>query len=69
MDDIKILKPHIFPVVPRLLGKIYDKMTGTVAESGAVTRWLFNCGYSAKLALVNKGIITRDTIWDAIIFK
>jgi len=25
-DDMKILKPTIFPVVPRLLNRIYDKV-------------------------------------------
>jgi len=69
MEDIKILKPHIFPVVPRLLGKIYDGLTGKVAASGAIGRWMFARGYAAKLALLNQGIITRDTIWDALIFK
>lgn len=26
MDDIKTLKPTFFPVVPRLLNRIYDKV-------------------------------------------
>ena len=26
MDDIKTLKPTLFPVVPRLLNRIYDKV-------------------------------------------
>lgn len=27
MDDIKTLKPTFFPVVPRLLNRIYDKVS------------------------------------------
>lgn len=29
MDDIKTLKPTFFPVVPRLLNRIYDKVSAT----------------------------------------
>lgn len=28
MDDIKTLKPTFFPVVPRLLNRMYDKVSG-----------------------------------------
>lgn len=27
MDDIKTLKPTLFPVVPRILNRIYDKVS------------------------------------------
>ena len=30
MDDIKTLKPTFFPVVPRLLNRIYDKVSGDI---------------------------------------
>lgn len=30
MDDIKTLKPTFFPVVPRLLNRIYDKVSGNI---------------------------------------
>lgn len=30
MDDIKTLKPTFFPVVPRLLNRIYDKVRKSI---------------------------------------
>lgn len=34
MDDIQALKPTIFPSVPRLFNKMYDKITATIKEKG-----------------------------------
>lgn len=28
-DDMKTLQPTIFPVVPRLLNRVYDKVSGS----------------------------------------
>lgn len=33
MDDIKTLKPTFFPVVPRLLNRIYDKVSKRITRS------------------------------------
>ncbi|CAG7818282.1 unnamed protein product, partial [Allacma fusca] len=33
LDDIKVLKPTIFPTVPRLLCRVYDKVMGAVNQS------------------------------------
>ena len=29
MDDMKMLRPTVFPVVPRLLNRMFDKVRGT----------------------------------------
>lgn len=44
MDDIKTLKPTFFPVVPRLLNRIYDK----VQEMRSVTARRVKAGRSAN---------------------
>ena len=66
---MQVLKPHLFPVVPRLLGRLYDKIQSNLAKAGAVSQWLFQQGYASKLAKLKQGIITKDTFWDALIFK
>ncbi|XP_067909007.1 long-chain-fatty-acid--CoA ligase 5 isoform X1 [Heterodontus francisci] len=67
VDDMKMLQPTIFPVVPRLLNRIYDKV-----QSGAQTpfkRWLLNLAASNKEAEISKGIIRNDSFWDKLIFN
>ncbi|XP_078080485.1 long-chain-fatty-acid--CoA ligase 5 [Mustelus asterias] len=67
MDDMKTLQPTVFPVVPRLLNRIYDKV-----QSGAQTpfkKWLLNLAASSKEAEVAEGIIRNDSFWDKLIFN
>ncbi|XP_010280584.1 PREDICTED: long-chain-fatty-acid--CoA ligase 5 isoform X3 [Phaethon lepturus] len=66
-DDMKTLKPTLFPVVPRLLNRIYDKI-----QSGAkspVKRCLLNLAVTMKTAEIKQGIFRNDSIWDQLIFK
>ncbi|XP_065408573.1 long-chain-fatty-acid--CoA ligase 5 isoform X2 [Chrysemys picta bellii] len=66
-DDMKTLKPTMFPTVPRLLNRIYDKI-----QSGAqnpLKRVLLNFALARKLDEVKKGILRNDSIWDKMIFK
>ncbi|XP_077311168.1 long-chain-fatty-acid--CoA ligase 5 [Lithobates pipiens] len=66
-EDMKVLKPTVFPTVPRLLNRIYDKI-----QSGAQTPFkkrLLEFAVACKFAEVKKGIIRRDSIWDKLIFK
>ncbi|TSK14763.1 Long-chain-fatty-acid--CoA ligase 5 [Bagarius yarrelli] len=65
-DDMKTLKPTVFPVVPRLLNRVYDKI-----QSGAQTpfkKWLLNFAVERKQAEVKQGIIRNNSIWDKLIF-
>lgn len=36
MDDIKTLKPTLFPVVPRILTRIYDKVSEALSFLASV---------------------------------
>nr|XP_060624391.1 long-chain-fatty-acid--CoA ligase 5-like [Anolis sagrei ordinatus]XP_060624392.1 long-chain-fatty-acid--CoA ligase 5-like [Anolis sagrei ordinatus]XP_060624393.1 long-chain-fatty-acid--CoA ligase 5-like [Anolis sagrei ordinatus] len=66
-DDMKVLKPTIFPVVPRLLNRIYDKI-----QSGADTQFkkcLLNIAVARKHAEVKQGILRNTSIWDKLVFK
>ncbi|XP_028810231.1 long-chain-fatty-acid--CoA ligase 5 [Denticeps clupeoides] len=65
-DDMKTLQPTVFPVVPRLLNRIYDKV-----QSGAQTpfkKWLLNFAIERKFSEVKQGIIRNNSIWDRLIF-
>ncbi|NXR48062.1 ACSL5 ligase, partial [Hippolais icterina] len=66
-DDMKTLKPTLFPVVPRLLNRVYDKI-----QSGAntpVKRCLLKFAVFMKMAEIKQGIFRNDSIWDKLIFK
>ncbi|KAG9473334.1 hypothetical protein GDO78_018281 [Eleutherodactylus coqui] len=66
-DDMQALRPTVFPTVPRLLNRIYDKI-----QSGASTptkKFLLDLATTCKFAEVKKGINRNDSVWDKFIFK
>ncbi|NXA72040.1 ACSL5 ligase, partial [Thryothorus ludovicianus] len=66
-DDMKTLKPTLFPVVPRLLNRVYDKI-----QSGAntpVKQFLLKFAVFMKMAEIKQGIVRNDSIWDKLVFK
>ncbi|XP_071770315.2 long-chain-fatty-acid--CoA ligase 1-like [Centroberyx gerrardi] len=67
MDDLTTLKPTVFPVVPRLLNRMFDKIFGQANTS--VKRWLLGFAYRRKAAELMSGIVRRDSIWDRLIFR
>lgn len=67
MDDLATLKPTVFPVVPRLLNRMYDKIFGQA--NSPVKRWLLGFAFRRKEAELLKGIVRRDSIWDRLIFN
>ena len=40
-DDLKVLRPTIFPSVPRLLNKVYEKVVAGVNEQRVTRRMVF----------------------------
>lgn len=67
MDDVAMLKPTVFPVVPRLLNRMYDNIFGKADT--ALKRWMLGLAYRKKEAELKKGIVRRDSIWDRLVFS
>ncbi|XP_061278842.1 long-chain-fatty-acid--CoA ligase 6 isoform X4 [Bos javanicus] len=65
-DDMKALHPTIFPVVPRLLNRMYDKIFSQADTP--LKRWLLEFAAKRKQAEVRSGIIRNDSIWDELFF-
>uniref|UniRef100_A0A8C2Q9C9 Arachidonate--CoA ligase n=1 Tax=Cyprinus carpio TaxID=7962 RepID=A0A8C2Q9C9_CYPCA len=63
MDDIKTLKPTFFPVVPRLLNRIYDKVSATHQRA------LLHYGVRRKQAELSSGGGRNNSVWDRLIFN
>jgi len=68
MDDIKELQPTLFPSVPRLLNRFYDKVTAGVNAS-KIKKWLFSMAMASKSKDLKRGVIRNNTMWDKVAFK
>ncbi|XP_069349119.1 long-chain-fatty-acid--CoA ligase 1 isoform X3 [Eulemur rufifrons] len=66
MDDLKVLQPTIFPVVPRLLNRMLDRIFGQANTS--LKRWLLDFASKRKVAELRSGIIRNNSLWDRLIF-
>ncbi|XP_010154059.1 PREDICTED: long-chain-fatty-acid--CoA ligase 6 isoform X3 [Eurypyga helias] len=66
-DDMKALRPTIFPVVPRLLNRMYDKIFSQADTS--LKRWILEFAAKRKKAEVRSGIIRNDSLWDKLFFN
>ncbi|KAI8854147.1 long-chain-fatty-acid--CoA ligase 6 [Chytridium lagenaria] len=64
-----VLAPTLFPTVPRLLSRLYDKVTQGVESSGFIKKWLFDFAYRSKLAELRAGRVTRNSVWDRLVFS
>lgn len=66
-DDMKTLQPTVFPVVPRLLNRIYDKVQNQAKTP--FKKFLLNLAIASKFNEVKRGVIRRNSLWDKIIFS
>uniref|UniRef100_A0A8C1ITR9 Arachidonate--CoA ligase n=1 Tax=Cyprinus carpio TaxID=7962 RepID=A0A8C1ITR9_CYPCA len=67
MDDLMTLKPTVFPVVPRLLNRMFDKIYGQA--NSPLKRRILEFAFRRKENEMKSGIMRRDSVWDKIIFK
>ncbi|XP_069795944.1 long-chain-fatty-acid--CoA ligase 1a isoform X3 [Narcine bancroftii] len=67
MDDIRVLRPTIFPVVPRLLNRMYDRVHNQA--SGFIKRKILQLASWRKIKELQKGIMRRNSIWDTLVFR
>ncbi|XP_041442113.1 long-chain-fatty-acid--CoA ligase 6 isoform X1 [Xenopus laevis] len=66
-DDMKTLRPTIFPVVPRLLNRMYDKIFSQADTS--IKRWILEFAAKRKEAEVQRGVIRNNSLWDRLLFN
>uniref|UniRef100_A0A4W5MP35 Arachidonate--CoA ligase n=1 Tax=Hucho hucho TaxID=62062 RepID=A0A4W5MP35_9TELE len=67
MDDIKTLKPTFFPVVPRLLNRIYDKILGSMTSP--LRRAVLHYAVRRKQAELSSGVVRNNSLWDRLVFN
>ncbi|XP_076126030.1 long-chain-fatty-acid--CoA ligase 1 [Alosa pseudoharengus] len=66
-DDIKTLRPTFFPVVPRLLNRIYDKIMGSVTSP--FRRAVLHYAVRRKQAELSSGVVRNNSLWDRLVFN
>jgi long-chain acyl-CoA synthetase len=64
-----MLKPSIFPSVPRLYNRIYGKIKATFETKTGCARWLINKGLAAKTQGLNNTGAVKNGCWDKLVFK
>uniref|UniRef100_A0A9J8AKE9 Arachidonate--CoA ligase n=1 Tax=Cyprinus carpio carpio TaxID=630221 RepID=A0A9J8AKE9_CYPCA len=69
MDDIKTLKPTFFPVVPRLLNRIYDKVSILGSVTSPLRRAILHYAVRRKQAELSSGVVRNNSLWDRLIFN
>ena len=66
-EDLGALRPTVFPSVPRLLNRIYDKIHAKFANFGGLKEWLFNTGLDSKKYYLKRNSLTHR-LWDSLVF-
>lgn len=67
MDDLKTLQPTVFPVVPRLLTRMFDKIFNQA--NTPIKRWLLEFASKRKEAELRSGVVRNNSVWDKVIFN
>lgn len=68
LDDLATLRPTVFPSVPRLFNRIYDKLVQGVAVAGGIKKALFDYAYASKAYYLAEGYTTHG-LWDKLVFE
>jgi long-chain acyl-CoA synthetase len=64
-----VLKPSLFPSVPRLYNKIFNSLNSKIAASGGCKSWLANKAISTKLENLRASATYTHGCFDAVVLK
>jgi long-chain acyl-CoA synthetase len=68
-DDIQLLRPTLFPSVPRLFNRLFDKVNSTIATTGGLKKFLYEWGYATKKSQLDYGQDPANRFWDSLVFS
>lgn len=68
-EDMQILKPTLFPSVPRLFNRIYGKITDGMKAASGIKGWLVNTAVNSKMTNLKNGNGLTHGFYDKIVFK
>lgn len=68
-EDLPMLKPTVFPSVPRLYNRIYGRLQDKIKEATGIKGYLVQYALNSKMnALKATGAVTSGC-WDKIVFS
>jgi len=68
MEDLQALRPTLFPSVPRLFNRIYDKLYAGIHSRKGLKGTLARKAYKTKIENLRKNILTHP-FWDRKVFS
>lgn len=68
-DDIQLLKPTVFPSVPRLLNRIQQKLKAKMEDTLGVKGWLVKKAIQSKVSYYHRGKGLTHIAYDNMIFN
>ena len=68
IEDCALLRPSVFPSVPRLYNRIYSKIKSNMDAATGCKKWLLDAAVSTKLSNLNADATVRHGCYDALIF-
>ncbi|KAG9024617.1 hypothetical protein FRB95_011267 [Tulasnella sp. JGI-2019a] len=68
LPDMQVLKPHMFPSVPRILNRIYSQAQTQMAAPG-VKGTVFRRAVDAKMAYFKSSGSVKSYLWDYLVFS
>jgi len=64
VDDLKEVKPTIFCTVPRLINRIYARISENLEKSSPLKKKIFSWAFSQKEKEVLRGVVRNNSIYD-----
>eukprot|EP00618_Florenciella_parvula_P031532 CAMPEP_0119467888 /NCGR_PEP_ID=MMETSP1344-20130328/1878_1 /TAXON_ID=236787 /ORGANISM="Florenciella parvula, Strain CCMP2471" /LENGTH=682 /DNA_ID=CAMNT_0007500301 /DNA_START=61 /DNA_END=2109 /DNA_ORIENTATION=+ len=68
VEDLVALRPTTIPFVPRILNRIYDKITGAVNAAGGSKKSMFDRAIKTKTENMRNGKLDH-WLWDRLLFN
>jgi long-chain acyl-CoA synthetase len=67
-DDMALLKPTFFVTVPRILSRIYSKITDDISKKSSMSKWFFNRAVGTKKENFEYNGELYHKLYDKLIF-
>jgi len=67
-DDMVAVRPTLFPGVPRIFNRFYEKIRDGVKDKSCIVRWYFNRAYNYQVGQIRQGL-PRYQPYDDKVFK
>lgn len=68
-EDCQLLKPTLFPSVPRLYNRIYGVLKGKMEQAGGCKSWMAAKALESKMQALRADATYTSGCWDKLVFR